>query len=432
MLTLGQALGAALLHNPELRATAYAVRAREAERLQARLVPNPELEVTAEDFGASGQLRGARQMELTFAVSQVIWLGGQRARRSRLAAAESREAGWRYELERLAVLTRTVQAFVAVVAVQQLILLAAQEEALAQKVVRLFQERSAAGRIARRDLGMLGAQVRLSRARLKREQLRRQLQVAKTRLAAQWGGVRARFDRAAGDLKGAVRIPGLSGLLARVGKSPRVRAWQARLATSRATVALARADAIPDLTLSGGVRVLPASRSTGFVLGLSIPLPVSDRNQGTTRAARFRVMESRARLRATRARVSSLVTRAHQRASAAAATISRIDAAILPKARMAVKVGMEGYREGKAGFLAVLDAQRTLVQVLVERLSAKTRLLEALADLELLLGEPLRARSVRVARRPRTLSARPAPPARRRGAVDAPRKGARGPKGSGE
>ena len=391
--TLRQALAAALLRNPALRATAWAVRAREAERLQARVLPNPELEVSVEDFGVSGQLKGAREMELTFAVRQVIWLGGQRARRSRLAGLESREAGWRYELRRLVVLTRTVQSFIAVVAAQRLLVLVGQELALLRKVVNLIGERSKAGRIARKDLGRIRADIRLSRTELKRKQLVRQLAVARQKLAAQWGGLGARFARAAGRLDGVTPLPGLKTLLARIGKSPQIRAWQARVATRRASVLLAKAGAIPNLTVTGGVRVLPDSGSVGFLVGLSIPLPFFDRNQGSTRAARFRVSETRARLREARVRIATRITTAHGRASAAMATLRSIDQAILPKAQSAIAVALSAFREGKVGYLDVLDAQRTLVQLRVERLTAQTGLLLGLAELELLLGEPLRPAS---------------------------------------
>jgi outer membrane protein, heavy metal efflux system len=392
-LTLGQALAAALLRNPRLRATAWAVRAREADRLQARLLPNPELEVTVEDFGVSGDLRGIREMGLTFAVRQVIWLGGQRARRSRLAARQSRDAGWRYELERLMVLTRTVQSFIAVVTAQRLVSLVRQEETLGRKVVQLFRERSKAGRIARRDLGLIRAEIRLSRTGLKRLQMQRQLVVARQKLAAQWGGLKPRFHQAAGQLNGRAPLPDLEGLLTRTLKSPRVRAWQARVATRQAAVVLAKAGAIPSLTVTGGARVLPDSNSLGFLVGISIPLPFFDRNQGATRAARFRVVETRERLRGARVRIAALVTGAHGNVAASRGTLDRIDKLILPMAQTAVTVAVDAYREGKAGYLAVLDAQRTLVQLGVERLTAQAGLLMSLAELELLLGEPLRAKS---------------------------------------
>ena len=53
-LSLRDALAAALLRSPYLAATAYAVRAREAQALQAGLVPNPEIGLEFENFGGTG------------------------------------------------------------------------------------------------------------------------------------------------------------------------------------------------------------------------------------------------------------------------------------------------------------------------------------------------------------------------------------------
>jgi cobalt-zinc-cadmium efflux system outer membrane protein len=48
-ITLRQALALALMHNPELRAFSWEVRASEARTLQASLLPNPEIEVEVEE-----------------------------------------------------------------------------------------------------------------------------------------------------------------------------------------------------------------------------------------------------------------------------------------------------------------------------------------------------------------------------------------------
>lgn len=52
-IALPQALALALARNPALAAFSREIRAREGLVLQARLLPNPELGVTAENFGNS-------------------------------------------------------------------------------------------------------------------------------------------------------------------------------------------------------------------------------------------------------------------------------------------------------------------------------------------------------------------------------------------
>ena len=60
VVTLAQAQALALLQNPLLAAFGWEVRAREAQILQAGLLPNPEVDVEVENFAGSGALREFR------------------------------------------------------------------------------------------------------------------------------------------------------------------------------------------------------------------------------------------------------------------------------------------------------------------------------------------------------------------------------------
>ena len=92
-LTLPDALALALVHSPRLAGASWNVRAAEAERLQARLLPNPELEAEAEEITGSGERRGLETAEMSVRLSQLIELGGKRARRTKVAEMEGRLAG---------------------------------------------------------------------------------------------------------------------------------------------------------------------------------------------------------------------------------------------------------------------------------------------------------------------------------------------------
>ena len=75
-INLRQVLALALMHNPDLKAFSWAVRAGEAKTLQAGLRPNPELETEIEEFGGSGALSGFRAIETAIQLSTPIELGG--------------------------------------------------------------------------------------------------------------------------------------------------------------------------------------------------------------------------------------------------------------------------------------------------------------------------------------------------------------------
>ena len=123
VLTLPQALTLSLMHNPDLRAFSWEVCSGDARTLQAGLRPNPELEAEIEEFGGSGVLSGFRGIETAIQLSYLIELGGKGGKRRSVASLETELAGWDYETARLDVLTQTAQAFIDVLAAQELVAL---------------------------------------------------------------------------------------------------------------------------------------------------------------------------------------------------------------------------------------------------------------------------------------------------------------------
>ncbi len=386
-LTMRRALAAALWRNPALRAAAWTVRMRRAQTRQAGLGPNPTIDFSAEDFGVNADLRGADDMELTVGFSQVIPLGSDLQRRRRVAALEAESSGWDYEATRLAVLAETMQAFVRVAAIQELIGVTKTRKALLTRILEMFRQRVASGHIASKDIGLVRARIRLERTKMALGRLQDELTAARYRLAAQWGSVRPRFRRVVGDIPMATSLPPLRRLLDKLDTSPLVRSLRTKLKASKAAVMAAKA--VPDLTVRAGLRVLPANGSVGFVAGLSIPIPILDRNQGAISAAKHRVMRQKALLGQVKTRVAARLAQAHQKALSEAATLSRLGGFIMPQARLAVETAMEAYRAGKENYLAVLDAEQTLLSLRTERLTASTELFVALSRIELLLGVPL-------------------------------------------
>jgi cobalt-zinc-cadmium efflux system outer membrane protein len=124
------------MHNPELAAFTWEVRAMEARTLQAGLAPNPEIGVEFEDFAGSGDLQGINGAEVTVALSQVIELAGKRQKRTRVAALERDLTAWDYEATRLDVLTRVTQAFVAVLSAQERLAVDTELARLAEQVLQ--------------------------------------------------------------------------------------------------------------------------------------------------------------------------------------------------------------------------------------------------------------------------------------------------------
>jgi cobalt-zinc-cadmium efflux system outer membrane protein len=147
-------------------------------------------------------------------------------------------------------------------------------------------------------------------------------------------------------------------------------------------VGLERTRRIPDLTLSvGSQREREAGRTQG-VVGVSVPLPLFDRNQGNLLSALRRADQARDDLEAERLRVELAAADAWQRADLAATQVEALRGRILPAAQDAYAAAVTGFELGKFAFTDVLDAQRTLFQARTHYLRTLSERYRALADLQ--------------------------------------------------
>jgi len=301
VITLPQALALALLQNPELSAFAWEVRAAEARTLQAGLRPNPELGLDVENLAGTGAFRGGRSAETTLRLSQVIELGGKRSRRLRVAALEHDLAAWDYEKKRINVLTAVAQAFVKGLRAQER--LGAEEDLvrLAAQVLATVAERVKAGKAS--PVEEIKAGVAVSTSRVARERARSELEATRKRLAATWGSSMPVFQKAEGAFEIVTVPPSAEALAERIVQNPDLARWGTEIQQRQAAVELAQTQKIPDLTASGGVRHLHESHDAAFVLALSVPLPVVNRNQGTILEAQYRLAKAEEERRAAVVRV---------------------------------------------------------------------------------------------------------------------------------
>jgi cobalt-zinc-cadmium efflux system outer membrane protein len=231
--------------------------------------------------------------------------------------------------------------------------------------------------------------VALSSSRLELQTVQRQLAIERRRLTANWGTASPRFTRAVGNLEGVSEPIPLEGLLERVEDNPDVARWLAEIEQRQADLALQRSLGTPDLTVVGGLRHLAETSDNAFILGLEIPLPISDSNQGGSRAAEYRLAraleEQRSALVAARADLA--IT--HEGWLAAHIEVTTLDGEILPDAQLALETAQSAYQRGLFRLTDVLDTQRTLFQLRARRTDALERYHHAQADLERLIGDAL-------------------------------------------
>jgi cobalt-zinc-cadmium efflux system outer membrane protein len=389
LLTLQQALSLALMKNPELKAYSWEIRAKEASLLQSSLLPNPEVAIQVENAAGQNENSSFDSAETTIELSQLILLGRKREKRTRLAAIKSNLADRDYEIKRLDILTSTTIAFVNLVAAQAQLNQAEELLHTSEEIYLTVAERINAGKVSpveetRASVILTNSQIQLKKATLK-------LETARKLLASMWGSKSPRFEKAAGKLDDVSTLPVFESLENLIARNPEIVRWAVEIQKSRAKLDLERARRIKDLKLSAGARRFEDTDDYAFVFGVSIPLPLFDRNQGGILEAQSRLAKAKEEQRAVTLRIRRALAQAYENTSSAYTETMALTISILPAAEKAFKAVSEGYREGKFRYLDVLDAQRTLFEAKTTHIQTLAAYHKAKAHIERLLGQRLDA-----------------------------------------
>ena len=390
--SLQEALALALLHNPALEVFAWESRALEARILQASRLPNPTLDLLAEDFGA-GRMPGSDgdqpvQPQATIQLSQLIELGGKRTARQLVAALDRDLAAWDYETARIDVFSEVSRGFTAVLVAQETVALSEQAIRLVTNVQQSVAARVEAGVVS--PIESTRASVALAGARADAARASRVLEASRTRLALLWGSPNAAFTSATGDVKAEPPpLPALDALTTMLDQNPALARWAAEMAQREAVLALERSKRVVDVAVSAGYRRYTTVDSKAFVVGASIPLPLFNRNAGGIEEARIRLAKGQEERRAAQARVAAALADAYAALAAAHDEITIVRTDVLPGAQQTFDAVSEGSRLGKFGLLDVLDAQRTVVNAGGQYLRALSAYHDAVVSVERLIGAPL-------------------------------------------
>ncbi len=383
-LTLRQALQLVLQNNPELAAFSKEVTAYEGTKLQAGLFNNPEFSIEAEDINSS---RSDIQKFTTFRISQLIELGGKRPARVNVATLGQEMADQAYAAKRLEIIARTASAFVDVLENQAQVSVLSDTLHLVQAAMETVVKRVEAGKSP--PMEAIRSKVALSTANIELEQARHNLSAARTRLALLWGEAEPRFSQVLGELESFVEIPEFNQLVNRLEENPIVLQSLKNIAQREAMVALEKAKKIPNITVDAGIRRYLGVDATTAVVGVTIPLPVFNRNQGNELEAHHRLNKAIDERASVELQLRTEFTRNYENLLAARNEIRLLHDEVLPGAKNAFEITNRGYQLGKFSFLEMLDAQRAFFQnriLYVRALASYQRLVNTI---EQLIAAPL-------------------------------------------
>lgn len=388
----------ALASNGELAAARLEAERARGRLRQASLRPNPTLDfeqTTGRFTGATGE------SETSVGLAVPLELGGKRRRRIELAQAESQAAEAEIA-DRERRLTNEVRALYSetLAAIRELGTLEELSN-LDLQTTRFVQARVNEGETAPIELNQL--RVEVERLRSRRALVEGRLQATILRLKSLAGVPPQEILRLRENIA-APSLPAPPGSVATaidiaLRTRPDLRLARLHEEVAQAGLRLARAQGVPDVTPftrfsysrsvfdDTPVGVL-RDRDKLVTFGVSVEIPVFNRNQGLKTEASAAISQAQKRREFLEAIVRTEVQSAFARYEAARAAVSTFEQGVIPRSAENIRTIRAAYQIGAFSITDLLVEQRRLVDVQREFTEALAEQYRALADLQAAIGVP--------------------------------------------
>lgn len=356
ILTLEQAIAAALEKSPMLAASSSRTLAADASHSQAGALPNPELSIEAENI--YGDNDGFENAEVTYGISQLVELPGKRGNRIKIADAEKTKAHFAHDVARLDLIYEITVAYAELAAVQQEINILQEERNLASEVLKSVAAKVEAGKEP--PIQRNKAEIERTTSEIALERTRRTFNTKKQALSALIGESMTDYTVMADSLPAFTTPEPLENYITRLPQTPDVKSLDVEVIKAQSNLSLEKANAVPDPTFDLGVRKFREDDSQALVAGISIPIPVFNMNRAGIKRATHDLDAAQSDHRGAQLSLETSLIEIYGNFSSAYSETSALKNTVLPGAEEAFRFAREGYDAGKFGYLDVLDAQRTL------------------------------------------------------------------------
>jgi cobalt-zinc-cadmium efflux system outer membrane protein len=381
ILKIEDAIAKAFVSSPQISILKAELKNFEGKRKQAGLWQNPEFAFEAENFGGAGELSGNNGAEYTYSLSQTIEVGGKISSRVKAADNLKNAATQNFEALKADLTANVIKRYVEVENANKKLELAKDIKHLAGKVYKTVKKRVDAAKEP--ELQLSKAAVEKSTAKISYQNALREVDISKSNLASFWG--KSDLDYIISDdyLNDVKKPKEFEYYKAKLSASPFIKQYDFIEAEKNSLLDLENAMAIPDPTIFGGVRDFDRTGDQAFLVGVSLPIPVWNRNQGNIISANSEVSKAKNQKIKTSLDLNRELVSEHQSWELAYQEVNSLRGEIIPSAEKAFKDASKAYESGRFPYIEVLDAQRTLFD-------AKEKLIDALKRYHFSKAEVLR------------------------------------------
>ena len=386
--TLAEAVEIFMRQNLQLVAARYDIETADAEKLTARLRPNPQLSFGLSDLplNLSGPL--IKEQTYNYGLSRTIELGGKRNKRIETADANSDVARGQFQMVVWQLTNDLKRKFYTVVLNQSLLNLAQENETTFAEIVKHTTELMNAGEISGLDL----ERVEVEKLKFDTDlaNAERDYEVALRDLRFALGGdYRAMDIEVSGSIDYEPHQFTHDELLdLALAARPDLKAAKLSERAADANIRLQDAQRIPDLTLGGGIEQVPSGTSS-YTFGVGIELPVSNRNQGERAKALIEKKKAQNQEQFLTNQVMSDVDKALVAFEKQKHRVDLYRTGVIGKVNDIQNMTQIALKAGESSTLDLLDAIRTRRDTLASFYQTLFDYQMSLLDLELATATPL-------------------------------------------
>ena len=381
-ISLADLLAAAEAGNPSLAAARSEVGMAAGEIWQASLYPNPHLEVGSEEVPfRAGPREGTTMVSLT----QPIVLGGRLEAAVDAAQAERAVSRANVEIRIREIFGEIAQLHARLLAIRQAEALYAELAVLGGQTLSVAQTRFEAR--AAPETEVIRPQIELYQIDLARGRLAKEKVAAAKGLALLLGGIEIDVARLSGEVADSPPVIDFEAVARIVRKShPLLVAADREIDAAAARLARIRAERVPDLDVRAGAGYKGEGSEGVFEVGAGITLPLWDDRRGDLLAGRFAVLRARQQRIAVENDLLGRLVEVRGHYESACVQLRTVREQMVPAAARSYEQTQEAYRGGRAAFLELLDAQRTLAEARTTLIQLSGAAAEAHAGLLRIVG----------------------------------------------
>lgn len=339
-----------LSHSPRVRAYRNRIKSAEASSAQAGALPNPELEVGAENLGTA---------EFEVGMAQKLELGGKRS--ARLAVAKTEVGAERLEYEFLIMELRaeTYRRYLPLAALNRKQMVLDSLARIADQSLQTIKERYRAG--AAMEVDTIRAHIALKELTAESTMLQTEMRTQRRALTALWGEKESSEFEVSDELFTGGGTESEEYYLDQVSSHPQLRIARKDIERIRSNIGLLRAETVPDITVSAGYIRNNERGENASKLGVSSEIPLFNRNRKAIRGEEYlasaREQEMENELIERKTRIRNLLDQLENKDR-----IYEIEKGIVEESQIAYEMMLKYYERGAVDFLSVSEALTDLLE----------------------------------------------------------------------